>query len=313
MAALQDTARALVLESLVKGTRAQYARVLRAYAVFCGRHFPGHQVLPIGLQQILTYVAHCFGNNLSASTIRSHVSALSFVQNMVGGPEFAKNFLVQKAIVGVSKVRPARDQRAPLSKEILTQMLDNIHHIVGYGFTRLLFRAMFSLAFFALLRIGEISVESQYPRPSDKNVLRSSDVSLSNSPLSVTISFRDFKHKVPGSPNFLLRILGDGSDRCVVRLLAAYLEARGFSEGPLFLTADGYPVKRNHFRSVLQQSLQYCGLESCFKPHSFRIGGATEAMRLGYSSEQVQAMGRWRSQAFRRYIRLPKATVDFRE
>lgn len=312
MAALRTTARTLVLGSLGKNTRMQYARVLRAYALFCGQYFPGQLVLPMQLPHVIAYLAHCFNNHLSAPTLRSHISALSFVQNMVGGPEFSKHFLVLKTIVGVSKLRPSGDLRAPLSKDLLIQLLSKVHHIVGGGFRRSLFRAMFSLAFFALLRIGEIAVESLSPQPSNKNVLLISDVSLASDPSSVTISFRNFKHKVPGSANFLLQILGDDSEHCVVQLLASYLRVRGFSAGPLFRTADGNPVTRSLFRSVLQKTLEFCGVEACLKPHSFRIGGATEAMRLGYSAEQVQAMGRWRSQAFRNYIRLPKATVDFR-
>lgn len=38
--------------------------------------------------------------------------------------------------------------------------------------------------------------------------------------------------------------------------------------------------------------------------HSFRIGAATEAARLGLGEEVIQRIGRWESQRFRSYVRL---------
>jgi hypothetical protein len=40
-----------------------------------------------------------------------------------------------------------------------------------------------------------------------------------------------------------------------------------------------------------------------FRSHSFRIGAATEASRMGISDEVVKKCGRWSSGAFRNYIR----------
>ena len=311
MEALQASARQLIFESLLVPTRIQYARTLSSYANFCGTHFPNQKVLPIQVQHVLVYIAEAYSRNLAASTIRTAISALSFVQNLVGGIEFSQNFLVVKALAGVAKTRPSKENRAPLSQSQLQALLVNAHLVVGLGYKQALFKAMFSLAFHAFLRVGEITTGSASKR--SKNTLQLTDVVLSKQPLAVTISFRDYKHKVPGSPSFLLKIIGDGSNTCVVGMLATYLHVRGYSQGPLFCTEDGKAVSRNYFCDVLRDILGICGGETRLKPHSFRIGGATEAIRRGYSAEQVQAMGRWRSQAFRHYIRLPKATVDFRD
>ena len=56
---------------------------------------------------------------------------------------------------------------------------------------------------------------------------------------------------------------------------------------------------------MLRVLFQACGLDTNrFKGHSFRIGAASEAARLGYSDAQIRLMGRWWSDAVRRYIRL---------
>ena len=44
------------------------------------------------------------------------------------------------------------------------------------------------------------------------------------------------------------------------------------------------------------------------KSHSFRIGGATNAICRGIPYDQVQEIGRWQSDAAKRYIRV--TTID---
>jgi hypothetical protein len=63
------------------------------------------------------------------------------------------------------------------------------------------------------------------------------------------------------------------------------------------------------FNSNLNLSLTWAGLDTnTYKSHSFRIGAATHAASLGYADSEIQAMGRWKSSAFKRYVRIPKVT-----
>ena len=45
------------------------------------------------------------------------------------------------------------------------------------------------------------------------------------------------------------------------------------------------------------------------KSHSFRIGGATNAISKGVPYEKVKEMGRWQSDAAKRYIRIPSINI----
>lgn len=57
--------------------------------------------------------------------------------------------------------------------------------------------------------------------------------------------------------------------------------------------------------SKLRLALKFAGLAtSLYKGHSFRIGAATETANKGYSENAFQKMGRWNSDAVRRYIRI---------
>jgi len=85
-----------------------------------------------------------------------------------------------------------------------------------------------------------------------------------------------------------------------------YVAVRGNSPGPLFMFPGGAPVSKSFFSVQLKNALTWAGLpHESYKGHSFRIGAATTAAMRGMSDEDIQRMGRWKSQAFRKYIRIP--------
>jgi hypothetical protein len=62
---------------------------------------------------------------------------------------------------------------------------------------------------------------------------------------------------------------------------------------------------RREFDQILRSVLTFCGFDSQrFKGHSFRIGASSEAARSGKSDAQIRLLGRWSSDAFRKYIRI---------
>ena len=80
--------------------------------------------------------------------------------------------------------------------------------------------------------------------------------------------------------------------------------------GPLFRLADGSPVSRAIFNDKLSMAIKYCGLDpSRYKGHSFRIGAASYAADAGMSDSQIRALGRWKSDAFHKYIRIPSLST----
>lgn len=71
--------------------------------------------------------------------------------------------------------------------------------------------------------------------------------------------------------------------------------------GPLFQFLDDCPVSY----SFVSKSLD----PKQYKGHSFRIGAATHAAQVGFSENAIQNMGRWKSDAVKRYIRIGSFSV----
>lgn len=92
---------------------------------------------------------------------------------------------------------------------------------------------------------------------------------------------------------------------CPVTAAREYCKLRGPEEGPFFCFVDKTPIPRQFFTSQLQLSLKWCNKDiRNYKGHSFRIGSASHASSTGISDEQIQPMGRWNSNAFKKYIRI---------
>ena len=91
-----------------------------------------------------------------------------------------------------------------------------------------------------------------------------------------------------------------------MRALHHYLRASPVG-GPLFQFASGPYLTRATLSTILRD---------CFhdnvniNTHSFRIGGASAAAAAGVPYFVIQQLGRWSSDAFKRYIRLSTDYIE---
>ena len=101
-------------------------------------------------------------------------------------------------------------------------------------------------------------------------------------------------------------------DICPVVAVLAYIAVRPPFQGPLFIYRDSSPLTRFDLVTCTSicHALSGSGLPlDSFTGHSFRIGAATSAALAGLPDSLIQTLGRWRSSAFRAYIRTPVSTL----
>ena len=78
-----------------------------------------------------------------------------------------------------------------------------------------------------------------------------------------------------------------------------------------FLLAGLDPITRSFIVGQLNRTLRVCNLDpALYKSHSFRISAATWATPKGFSDSQIRQLGRWKSNAFLKYIRVPSLSTD---
>ena len=70
---------------------------------------------------------------------------------------------------------------------------------------------------------------------------------------------------------------------------------------PLFATCVR-TVSCNYVTRQLQEGICALGYEGNYTGHSFRRGAATSARLAGLSEEEIQLLGRWKSNSYRLYI-----------
>lgn len=253
--------------------------------------------LPLDLHQTSLFVSFLWSKNFSYSTIRSYLSATSYFHKINSLPDNTSAFVIQKALVGINNLSKSPTLRRPITLPMLWAMLEKLAFLQPSDFYIALYRSMFTFAFYALCRISEITYN-----PATQHNLFLADVQLLQSPKRFQITFQSFKHS--SSPQSIFVHIQNPPQSCPVRLLEHYLSLRGQIPGPLFQHTTGQPVSRLQFNTALQACLSAIGMSaSDFKSHSFRIGGATHAAHQGLSSLQIRALGRWRSDAFMKYIR----------
>ena len=231
---------------------------------------------------------------------------ISKTHKIVGLEDPAVDFYITKLLVGIQKKTATVHLRRPIDLKMLSNLVAATKAIISDKFTELCIAAMVMLAFHGFLRIGEISLR---PGISSQYVLQRSDLVIvtgrnTSAKQSLQLTISHAKHQQVNRP-VVLQITSQ-PNKCPVATITRYLRIRGTSAGPLFIFPDNRPITRSFFASQLSACLLHAGYDPTFyKCHSFRIGSATTAASRGFTEVQIQAMRRWKSSAFRRYIRIP--------
>ena len=74
----------------------------------------------------------------------------------------------------------------------------------------------------------------------------------------------------------------------------------------MFQFKDRTPLTKQRFISHIRKALQSAGVDPTkYAGHSFQIGAATTAAERGIQDSTIKILGRWKSDAYLRYIKIP--------
>ena len=286
-------AAALILQGLSPATKKLYKRAWLQFSEFTIANYGNSPV--ICMQELLTrFILHKHDQGYAYCSIQTQISAINFLFKLSNCPSPSNSFLVRKILKGIAFTSSRPDGRLPITRKILLRLCNAMDHLMEpYKSTML--KTMFSLAFHAFLRVGEMT--------SSSNNIQRTQVQVFSK--SIQLAMLKFKHAPLHNKTVLLVKHTLGPD-CPVQLLKQYLLLRPVMEGPLFIFVDGKPVPKHFFNNSLKIGLEFLEISyNKYTSHSFRIGAATYAAEKGLSEDQIMRMGRWKSKAFRKYIRIP--------
>lgn len=259
-------------------------------------------IWPAPLQDITSFVAYMFKSGLAHSTINSYISGLSFYSKLNDFEDNTSRFIVRKLIDGVKRSRaPQKDTRLPISRELLGRIVSTLPCICKSNYESRLFQAAYSLAFHGLFRVGELTV---CPTNNSNHTIAIANVNIRDDNLEIYLGSSKTDQFGKG---ITIHIPAQGDRRtCPVVLLRDFMQNRPLIGGPLFCHFDGKPLTRYQFSSLLNRALSTLGItNSRHTSHSFRIGMATTLALEGLSDDHIKNLGRWKSSAYVRYIRIP--------
>lgn len=290
----------LVSASLAQNTWVSYDADWQGWRDWCG---------VIGAEEaneataLLLYIGHCHEIGWSVSRVSRCVAGLAFGFRLRGRKDITKDFLVVQALKGWRRQKAvAEDWRRPVSFTMLQDLGLILGKVCKSDYEVCLFKLAFSLAFFGALRIGELVS----PSTVRAGGLRNDDVNLFTD--RVEFRLRRSKTDQVGKGRSVVLFAVAGTPVCPVYCLGQFRYLQGGSasvDAPLLAHRDGSFLSKFQFVRVLRKAIRGLGLdESLYAGHSFRIGAATEAARLGFGEEVIKHIGRWESRRFRSYVRL---------
>ena len=252
-------------------------------------------------------IAYLVEHKYAPSTVKTYVSALGYFHKLRNLPDPAGAFIIVQMLRGYGKTGMRADTRLPITLPVLHKILMTVPQLSGPPYNICLFKSMCLFAFYAFARVGEITLSE-----SAGNIIHLHQLSLllnaHHNVEAFKITFLNYKHSY-NNGQFSLTIHRQ-ENHCPVASMLEYLSIRGKRPGPLFLSIDGNAIPRSVFTSLLSRVIKLCGLDpSRYKSHSFRIGAASHAADKGMSDAQIRALGRWKSNAFMKYIRLQSVST----
>ena len=144
---------------------------------------------------------------------------------------------------GYGKIGLRLDSRLPITLPILQRIVMSAIQLSDSHYNICQFRAMCSLAFFAFLRVGEITASASghtlHINQLTKLVNHKQEI------VALKVTFFNSKHNYNQRP-FSLEISRQNFC-CPVQLILEFLQPRGNKPGPLFIMRDGFPVSRSGF------------------------------------------------------------------
>ena len=263
--------------------------------------------IPASNDLISYFIVHLACKNFRLSTIKGYLAAISFMHKKQGVSSPCSDTLAKQLLKSISKTKNnVVTQRKPVKEKLLIKIIRTLDTELNH-YDALLYKAILCLQFNACMRIGELVVSKE-----PKHTLKFGKLVLRKKKLSIKLN--SYKHHNDVDEKIVVKKMHN-SAICPVRAMKKYLQHRPLtSKGEcLFVSSQAKPIRRVMVAKVLKMAIASVGLDPrCYNTHSLRSGKATQLHIKRCPAELIKRYGRWKSNAFLKYIKLNKISLPAR-
>ena len=297
--------------SLAPSTRCTYQAGVKHFLTFTLMHGligPSNPLLPASEITLMYFASH-LANTVSYETVKLYLVAVQDLHRELNFPlQLTEMHRLQKVLTGIKRLTPTkRRDRFPITLTVLHSIHSYLKPKFFHNLNHVMLWAVFTLAFFGFLRSSEFTCNGSF----DPSVhLTCNDITLlpnSHSPSHMLVHIKQSKTD-PFRQGHTLAIAKSSSPICSVMAMTS--SSADIQPTFVCLRPTQTMATRNNLTTELRTVQQQCGLPANnFYSHSFRIGAATTAAKVGLPPWLIKVLGHWSSDCYECYIRTPKCTI----
>ena len=289
----------LLHKSLAPATTRAYNNAFQHYLHFCMKH--NFKALPIFETNLMLFVTNI--SQHSVSNIKIHICAIKHFSTLYTGQcrsHYPRLYMLVRSIKRKNKKLP---KRAPVTLPKLKLVSQYLTTSSLPQHDKMMLWAAVTTAFFGFLRSSEY-VSPQIRRYDPGTTLQFEDVTYKHPNIHINIKTSKTD---PFREGCTICLSPSNAEVCPVTNLINYMNQHPVRSGPLFTYADHTLLTQRRLNALLKSAIPTHN-NSPVSSHSLRIGAATTAASAGLPRWLIQQLGRWVSDCFRSYIRIPQST-----
>ena len=274
--------------------------------------------LPVQENTIMAFIHWlAFNRKVRSGTIRNYLAGIRQLHIEKGITEAPfKSERVLTMLKGLKnkemaeRRRAGEEKRKPITPDILRLLKARLSTAEMKNTDKKLIWAVSSVLFHGAFRIHELVAKTESKFDPDYCLL-GGDALVKEGRDGVRLQL---KLKAPKEDKWGTSIIVDvfetGSDICPVKAFKKWRKnVRIEKDRPLFRFSNGTSLTGRKFNEIIKERLTSVLPEAqgLISSHSFRAGAASMMGVMGYSDEEVKAVGRWSSRAFLDYMKLPRS------
>ena len=235
------------------------------------------------------YIGYLVKHGYQSATVRSYTSAIKASLRLIDYEWNEKKMLISTLTKACRTHNDKLKSRLPIGKNLLKILLSEIEHALPTQYyLALLYRTIFLVAYYGLLRISEIC---------GIHAIKAPNVHINDAKDKLLFILYSSKTHGKESKPQLIKIkkspyCKELAKACPVEVTKSYLELRGSYSSDsdhLFVFSDKSPVLPRHLRAMLKLTLRRIGLDpSMYDTHSFRSGRASDLADTNTDIETIK-------------------------